>query len=72
MGADTKCARTLGVGCEGSGWFGEAGATGDIDKERILRAAETLLEENGVVEGISLRGLAAELGGATNTIYTYL
>ncbi len=47
------------------------GPRGDIDKERILRAAETLLEENGVVEGISLRGLAAELGVATNTIYTY-
>lgn len=47
------------------------GPRGDINKERILRAAERLLAENGMVEGISLRGLAAELGVATNTIYTY-
>ena len=47
------------------------GPRGDIDQERILRAAERLLTKNGDTEGISLRGVAAEVGVSANSIYTY-
>ena len=47
------------------------GPRGDIDQERILRAAERLLTERGEVDGISLRGVAAEVGVSANSIYTY-
>lgn len=48
------------------------GPRGDITADRILRAADHLLAERGRVEGISLRGIAAEVGVAVNALYTYV
>jgi Transcriptional regulator len=47
------------------------GPRGDITAERILCAADRLLEAHGRVEGISLRAVAAEVGVAVNALYTY-
>lgn len=47
------------------------GPRGDITAEGILRAADHLLVEHGRVEGISLRGVAGEVGVAVNALYTY-
>lgn len=47
------------------------GPRGDITAESILRAADRLLADRGRVEGISLRGVAAEVGVAVNALYTY-
>lgn len=49
----------------------QRGPRGDIDRARILRAAETLLTARGTIDGISLRGVAAEVGVAVNALYTY-
>lgn len=47
------------------------GPRGDISTASILRASDRLLAKNGQVEGISLRGIAAEVGVAVNALYTY-
>ena len=47
------------------------GPRGDIDAARILRVADALLAVRGCIDGISLRSIAAEVGVATNTLYTY-
>lgn len=47
------------------------GPRGDISKELILAAADRLLRERGTLTGISLRAVAAEVGVATNALYTY-
>ncbi|WP_293694572.1 helix-turn-helix domain-containing protein [uncultured Agrococcus sp.] len=47
------------------------GPRGDIDRERILRAADRLLHERGSIEGVALRAVAGEVGVATNALYTY-
>ncbi|MFF0503779.1 TetR/AcrR family transcriptional regulator [Streptomyces fimicarius] len=47
------------------------GPRGDVTAAGILRAADRLLAERGRVEGISLRGIAAEVGVAVNALYTY-
>lgn len=47
------------------------GPRGDVDPARILRAADALLTERGQLDGISLRSIAAEVGVATNALYTY-
>lgn len=47
------------------------GPRGDITAEGILRAADRLLVDRGRVEGVSLRGVAAEVGVAVNALYTY-
>lgn len=47
------------------------GPRGDITVESILHAADRLLVDRGRVEGISLRGVAAEVGVAVNALYTY-
>jgi AcrR family transcriptional regulator len=48
------------------------GPRGDITAASVLRAADRLLVERGRVEGISLRGVAAEVGVAVNALYTYV
>lgn len=47
------------------------GPRGGITQESILRAADRLLAAHGRVEGVSLRGLASEVGVAVNALYTY-
>nr|WP_018297289.1 TetR/AcrR family transcriptional regulator [Corynebacterium lubricantis] len=47
------------------------GPRGDISKALILEAADTLLRGKGTPQGISLRSVAAEVGVATNALYTY-
>lgn len=47
------------------------GPRGDISQDRILTAADRLLREQGSLDGISLRAIAAEVGVATNALYTY-
>lgn len=49
----------------------QRGPRGDISTASILRAADRLLATNGQVEGISLRGIAGEVGVAVNALYTY-
>lgn len=51
--------------------MGSRGPRGDISVATILRAAERLLTANDGIEGISLRGIAAEIGVAVNALYTY-
>ncbi|HIY66011.1 MAG TPA: TetR/AcrR family transcriptional regulator, partial [Candidatus Agrococcus pullicola] len=47
------------------------GPRGDIDRKRILHAADKLLHERNSIEGIALRSVAKEVGVATNALYTY-
>lgn len=47
------------------------GPRGDIDRDRILSAADALVREHDSIEGISLRMVATEVGVAANAIYTY-
>lgn len=47
------------------------GPRGDLDRERIKRAADELLIEKGRIESVSLRMIAQRLDIAANAIYTY-
>ncbi|SJM69988.1 TetR/AcrR family transcriptional regulator [Gulosibacter sp. 10] len=55
----------------GSRRSAKRGPRGDLDRTVILETADRLLRTRGTIDGISLRAIAAEVGVATNALYTY-